>query len=243
MPRDPAARPRLVVVGNGMAGMRALEELVALAPDLYDVTVFGAEPHPNYNRILLSPVLAGEQAFDDIVLNPLAWYREHGVTLHAGKRVAAIDRAAPRRRGRGRHRGGLRPPADRHGQPADRAADPGPRPAGGDRLPRHRGYASDDRRGRARRTRGGDRRRVARAGSGQRAQAPRHGGHGRAPRAVADGAPARQDRGRPSQDRVGGARHRLRARAPDGGDRRWRTRKRGRRTLRRRRRGSRPISS
>jgi nitrite reductase (NADH) large subunit len=83
---------KLVVVGNGMAGMRTLEELFTLAPGDHDVTVFGAEPHPNYNRILLSPVLAGEQAFDDIVLNGLDWYREHRVTLHAGKRVAAIDR-------------------------------------------------------------------------------------------------------------------------------------------------------
>src|SRR5688572_1540128 len=92
MPRDQDRKPRLVVVGNGMAGMRTLEELFAIAPDAYDVTVFGAEPHPNYNRILLSPVLAGEQAFDDIVLNGLDWYREHDVTLHAGKKVAAIDR-------------------------------------------------------------------------------------------------------------------------------------------------------
>ena len=54
---------KLVVIGNGMAGIRTLEELFKLAPDLYDVTVFGAEPHPNYNRILLSPVPAGEQTF------------------------------------------------------------------------------------------------------------------------------------------------------------------------------------
>ena len=72
---------KLVMVGNGMAGVRTLEELLKLAPDLYDVTVFGAEPHPNYNRILLSPVLAGEQTLDEIVLNPLAWYSAHGITL------------------------------------------------------------------------------------------------------------------------------------------------------------------
>ena len=53
----PVPTRRLVVVGNGMAGVRTLEELIQLAPDLYDITVFGAEPHPNYNRILLSPVL------------------------------------------------------------------------------------------------------------------------------------------------------------------------------------------
>ena len=83
---------KLVVVGNGMAGIRTLEELFKIAPDKYDVTVFGAEPQPNYNRILLSPVLAGEQEFKSIVLNDWDWYREHGVTLHAGKRVARIDR-------------------------------------------------------------------------------------------------------------------------------------------------------
>jgi nitrite reductase (NADH) large subunit len=54
-------RPRLVVVGNGMAGIRTVEEVLRAAPGLYDITVFGAEPHPNYNRVLLSPVLAGEQ--------------------------------------------------------------------------------------------------------------------------------------------------------------------------------------
>ena len=83
---------KLVLVGNGMAGVRTLEELLKLAPDLYDITVFGAEPHPNYNRILLSPVLAGEQTLDEIVLNPLSWYAEHGITLHLGKTVATIDR-------------------------------------------------------------------------------------------------------------------------------------------------------
>jgi nitrite reductase (NADH) large subunit len=81
-----------VLVGNGMAGVRTLEELLKIAPDLYDITVFGAEPHPNYNRILLSPVLAGEQTLDEIVLNPLDWYAEHGITLHTGKAITRIDR-------------------------------------------------------------------------------------------------------------------------------------------------------
>ncbi|MBS4149161.1 NAD(P)/FAD-dependent oxidoreductase [Pseudomonas balearica] len=89
-------RPRLVVIGNGMAGVRTLEELLALAPQLYDITVFGAEPHPNYNRILLSPVLAGEQGFNDIVLNDLDWYRHHGIDLRLGRRVIRIDRARRR---------------------------------------------------------------------------------------------------------------------------------------------------
>jgi nitrite reductase (NADH) large subunit len=83
---------KLVMVGNGMAGVRTLEELLKIAPDLYDITVFGAEPHPNYNRILLSPVLAGEQTIDEIILNPVSWYEENGITLHLGKKVAQVDR-------------------------------------------------------------------------------------------------------------------------------------------------------
>ena len=83
---------RLVMIGNGMAGVRTLEELLKIAPDLYDITVFGAEPHPNYNRILLSPVLAGEQTIPEIVLNPLAWYADNAITLHLGKAVTRIDR-------------------------------------------------------------------------------------------------------------------------------------------------------
>ena len=86
-------KPKLVVVGNGMAGIRTVEELLTLAPDLYDITVFGAEPHPNYNRIQLSPVLAGEQTFDDIVLNPRAWYAERGISLYTGKTVVELHRA------------------------------------------------------------------------------------------------------------------------------------------------------
>ena len=85
-------KPKLVLVGNGMAGVRALEELLKLAPELYDITVFGSEPHPNYNRILLSPVLAGEQTIEQIILNPLDWYADNGITLHTGKTVVEIDR-------------------------------------------------------------------------------------------------------------------------------------------------------
>ena len=85
-------KQKLVMIGNGMAGVRTLEELLKIAPDLYDITVFGAEPHPNYNRILLSPVLAGEQTLDEIVLNSFAWYAENNITLHAGKKVVEVDR-------------------------------------------------------------------------------------------------------------------------------------------------------
>lgn len=86
-------KQKLVMVGNGMAGVRALEELLKLAPDLHDITVFGAEPHPNYNRIMLSPVLAGEQTIDEIILNPVSWYEEHGIRLRMGRKVTRIDRA------------------------------------------------------------------------------------------------------------------------------------------------------
>jgi nitrite reductase (NADH) large subunit len=87
-------RQKLVVIGNGMAGMRTVEELLAIAPARYDITVFGAEPHPNYNRIMLSSVLAGEKQVDDIVINTREWYAQNGITLHTGDPVVAIDRAA-----------------------------------------------------------------------------------------------------------------------------------------------------
>jgi nitrite reductase (NADH) large subunit len=87
-----APRQSLVVIGNGMAGMRTVEELLKLAPELYDITVFGAEPHGNYNRILLSPVLAGEKSMDDIMIHTRQWYAENSITLHAGDPVVHIDR-------------------------------------------------------------------------------------------------------------------------------------------------------
>jgi len=83
---------KLVMVGNGMAGVRTLEEILKIAPDLYEIAVFGAEPHANYNRILLSPVLAGEMTIKDIMLNDVDWYAENGIKLHLGKKVVKIDR-------------------------------------------------------------------------------------------------------------------------------------------------------
>ncbi len=88
-------KEKLVLIGNGMAGIRTLEELFKLEEsDRYEVTVFGDEPHPNYNRIMLSPVLAGEKAFDEIILNTPEWYDEHGIILHSGDPVVEIDRVA-----------------------------------------------------------------------------------------------------------------------------------------------------
>jgi nitrite reductase (NADH) large subunit len=85
-------KERLVLIGNGMAGVRTLEELLKLEPNKYDITVFGSEPHPNYNRILLSPVLAGEKKFDEIVLNKREWYTKNNIALHAGSPVVEINR-------------------------------------------------------------------------------------------------------------------------------------------------------
>jgi len=83
---------KLVMVGNGMAGVRTLEELIKISPDLYDITVFGAEPHANYNRILLSPVLAGEMTLKDIMLNDVDWYAQNHIALHLNKAIVKIDR-------------------------------------------------------------------------------------------------------------------------------------------------------
>jgi len=85
-------REKLVLVGNGMAGMRTVEELLKIAPDMYEITVFGAEPYGNYNRILLSPVLAGDKTIDDIMLNDEQWYVDNNITLHKGKWITEIDR-------------------------------------------------------------------------------------------------------------------------------------------------------
>lgn len=87
-------KEKLVLVGNGMAGVRTLEELLNIAPGLYDIAVFGAEPYGNYNRILLSPVLSGEKQIKDIMLNDEDWYTSNGITLHKGKKVVKIDRRA-----------------------------------------------------------------------------------------------------------------------------------------------------
>lgn len=87
-------REHLVVVGNGMAGCRAVEELLARDAGRYRVTIFGAEPHVNYNRMMLSPVLAGEKTFEQIVISTREWYDENGIDLITADPVTAIDRAA-----------------------------------------------------------------------------------------------------------------------------------------------------
>src|SRR6185312_13997127 len=86
-------KQRLVVIGNGMAGARLVEEVLARqGSELFEIVILGDEPYGNYNRILLSGVLAGTHDAQDIFINPLAWYAENGVILHAGQRVNKIDR-------------------------------------------------------------------------------------------------------------------------------------------------------
>ncbi|MGZ8137142.1 MAG: NAD(P)/FAD-dependent oxidoreductase [Methylococcaceae bacterium] len=87
-------KQRLVVIGNGMAGMKTVEELLAADADKYQITVFGAEPYGNYNRIMLSSVLCGEKTMEDIVINDRQWYADHGISLHTGedKAVTRIER-------------------------------------------------------------------------------------------------------------------------------------------------------
>ncbi len=85
-------KKKLVMVGCGMAGMKAIEEIIQIAPDMFEITIFGKERYPNYNRILLSSVLAGDKSPEEIVLHPLEWYREHGIRLHLGKEVSDIQR-------------------------------------------------------------------------------------------------------------------------------------------------------
>ena len=87
------ARQRLVVVGNGMAGIACVEQILKHAPR-FDVTVFGDETHVNYNRILLSSVLAGEKSAEAITLNPIEWYRDHEINLRLGVRVTDVDALA-----------------------------------------------------------------------------------------------------------------------------------------------------
>ncbi|WP_438434489.1 nitrite reductase large subunit NirB [Gorillibacterium sp. sgz500922] len=87
-------KPKLLMIGNGMAGVGMMEQLLKLAPTVYDITIIGQEPYPNYNRIQLSYVLEGSKSIEEIVTNPYEWYRENGIALHTGTRVEAVDPAA-----------------------------------------------------------------------------------------------------------------------------------------------------
>jgi nitrite reductase (NADH) large subunit len=88
------AKPRLVLVGNGMVGMRTIDEVLARDRAHFDIEVIGAEPHPSYNRILLSSVLAGDKDIGDIILHPREWYADNGIRLATGETVVSLDAKA-----------------------------------------------------------------------------------------------------------------------------------------------------
>src|SRR5688572_12898541 len=94
MQRDGRVRERLVVIGNGMAGARVVEEILKINSSLFDITMIGGEPYGNYNRILLSNVLNGSQDPKEIFLNSLEWYEKNDINLLAGVQAVSIDRQA-----------------------------------------------------------------------------------------------------------------------------------------------------
>jgi nitrite reductase (NADH) large subunit len=87
---------KLVMIGNGMAGIRTIEEILKLAPEQFSITIFGQEPYPNYNRIKLSNILQGDTSFEEIIMNPLEWYHENQIQLFTGEAVTKIDVEAKR---------------------------------------------------------------------------------------------------------------------------------------------------
>ena len=87
---------KLVMIGNGMAGVRTIEEILKLSPEQFEITIFGQEPYPNYNRIKLSNILQGDTNFDEIIINPLDWYKENQIQLFTGETVVKIDVEAKR---------------------------------------------------------------------------------------------------------------------------------------------------
>ena len=86
------AKLKLVIIGNGLAGMRCLEEVLEMAPERYDITLIAAEAGGSYNRILLSPVLAGEKSEADIQQHSAAWYAEQNIQLLEADAVVKINR-------------------------------------------------------------------------------------------------------------------------------------------------------
>ena len=207
-------KQKLVVIGNGMAGCRVVQEVLKRDPDRYDITIFGAEPRVNYDRIMLSPVLAGEKTFADIVINDEAWYADNGITLHAGRAVFGDRPRRPRPSTPGS--GSVEPydrPADRHRLRPVRPSGARGRPARRRHLPRPGRCRGHARGGRGRRRRSRDRRRPARARGRARPHPARDEGDGDPPDADADGAPARRGGGLAAQGRA-------RTTRPDDPDRR-----------------------
>lgn len=84
-------KKKLILIGNGMAGVRCIEQVIKLNPNKFEITIFGTEPHPNYNRIMLSSVLAGDAEMKDIVLNDWDWYKDNNISFYPGETVVSID--------------------------------------------------------------------------------------------------------------------------------------------------------
>ncbi|MDR7238402.1 nitrite reductase large subunit NirB [Neobacillus drentensis] len=82
---------KLVMIGNGMAGVRTMEEILKVATEPFKITIFGQEPYPNYNRIKLSNILQGDTNFEDIIINPLDWYKENNIQLFTGETIVNIN--------------------------------------------------------------------------------------------------------------------------------------------------------
>lgn len=85
------AKRKLVVIGNGMAGVRCVEEILNIDRDSFEITIFGKEPHPNYNRILLSKVLQGDTTVEDITINDWQWYKDNHIGLFTNETVTNVD--------------------------------------------------------------------------------------------------------------------------------------------------------
>ena len=216
---------RLVVVGNGMAGMACVEQILKHDAAASTITVFGDETHVNYNRILLSSVLAGEKAADDIVINALEWYQQHGIDLRVGVRIVDVDPAAKTVTGND----GSVTPYDMlllaTGSTALHAAHRRARQGRRLRVPHARRHARAARALRPGRQGRRDRRRAARPRGRARAAGAGLRRHRRAPDVDADGAAARSRRRPVPARQDGGPRHPRAARPHDDRDPRQRPRR------------------
>ena len=85
-------KEKLVVIGNGMSGLRTIEDLLEITKDKYEITIYGEEPHVNYNRIMLSYILSAEKTFEDTIINHQSWYEQNSITLNKGDKIISIDR-------------------------------------------------------------------------------------------------------------------------------------------------------
>lgn len=88
------SKTKLLMIGNGMAGVRTIEEILERDPDRFEITIIGKEPYPNYNRIMLSNILQNKMTVEETIMNPYEWYEEHHIRLITGDKVVSIDRDA-----------------------------------------------------------------------------------------------------------------------------------------------------